>query len=69
MRSLGFDQVTAVAVLPTPTTALAGVVVRLTTDGHPYWCNGTAWVDLGQSVTVASTAPASPALNDLWLQI
>jgi hypothetical protein len=69
MRSLGFDQVTAVAALPTASMALAGVVVRLTSDGHPYWCNGTAWVDLGQSITVSSTAPASPALNDLWLQI
>lgn len=33
------------------------------------WCNGTAWVDLGQSISVSSTAPASPALNDLWLEI
>ncbi len=69
MRSLGFDQVTAVAALPTASMALAGVVLRLTTDGHPYWCNGTAWVDLGQSITVSTTAPASPAVNDLWLEI
>ena len=69
MRSLGFDQVTAVAALPTASMALAGVVVRLTTDGRPYWCNGTAWIDLGQAISVSSTAPASPALNDLWLQI
>ena len=69
MRSLGFDQVTAVAALPTASMALAGVVVRLTTDGKPYWCNGTDWVDLGQSITVSSSAPGSPALNDLWLEI
>lgn len=29
--------------------------------------NGT-WV-IPQKITVSSTAPASPALNDLWLQI
>lgn len=69
MRSLGFDQVTAVDALPTASMALAGVVLRLTTDGHPYWCNGTAWVDLGQSITVSTTAPGSPAVNDLWLEI
>lgn len=69
MRSLGFDQVTAVDALPTPTTALAGVVVRLTTDKRPYWCDGTAWFRLQPQITVSTTAPASPALNDLWLQI
>lgn len=69
MRSLAYDQVVAVAALPTASMALAGVVVRLTTDGKPYWCNGTAWVDLGQSITVSTTAPGSPAVNDLWLEI
>lgn len=69
MRSLGFDQVTAVGVLPPASTALAGVVVRLTSDGRPYWCNGSDWIDLGQRITVSTTAPASPAVHDLWLEI
>lgn len=42
---------------------------RLATDGKPYWCNSTAWVDLGQSITVSTTAPGSPAVNYLWLEI
>jgi hypothetical protein len=43
--------------------------VRLSTDNRPYWCDGTAWYCLQPQITVATTAPASPALNDLWLQI
>lgn len=69
MKQLSGVQVPVVAALPTPTSALAGVTMRLSSDNKPYWCTGAAWVDIGQYITVATTAPASPALNDLWLDI
>lgn len=71
MKTVGYKSALAVTSLPTPTTELAGVTVLLTTDGKPYWCNGTAWVDMsaGKNITIASTAPSSPAVNDLWIQI
>lgn len=59
-----------VSSLPTPTSGLAGAILRLSTDNKPYWCNGAAWFDLSAPViTVSSSAPGSPALNDLWVQI
>jgi len=69
MKQLSGVQVPVVAALPTATTALAGTTLRLSTDDKPYWCTGAAWVDLAQSITVSASAPASPALNDLWLDI
>lgn len=69
MRALSPQQQVVVATLPPPTSALAGAVVRLATDNRPYWCDGAAWFCLQPQITVATTAPASPALNDLWLQI
>lgn len=59
MKDLSYRSVVDVAVLPTPTSALAGVTVRLTTDDKPYWCNGTAWIDLSLvgsgTVTISET--------------
>ena len=46
------------ASLPTATSAMAGSLVLLTTDGKPYWCNGTAWVDLSST---GSWAPGGNA--------
>lgn len=71
MKTVGYKSALAVTSLPTPTTALAGVTVMLTTDNKPYWCDGATWTDLsvGRAITVSGTAPASPSLNDLWLEI
>jgi len=69
MKALSPQPVVDVAALPTAAPALAGAVFRLTTDNRPYWCNGSAWFCLQPQITVATTAPASPALNDLWLAI
>ena len=46
MKELSYRSALAVSALPTASTALKGVTVRLTTDDKPYWCNGTTWVDL-----------------------
>jgi hypothetical protein len=46
MKKLAYDTAVVVAALPTAATALAGVIVRLSTDNKPYWCDGSAWVDL-----------------------
>lgn len=46
MQELSYRSVVVVPSLPTPTTAMAGVLVRLQSDNKPYWCTGSAWVDL-----------------------
>ena len=46
MKDLSYRVVPVVAALPAASTAIAGVVVRLSSDNHPYWCDGTAWIDL-----------------------
>ena len=73
MQDLAPRNMPAVASLPTATMALAGTTVRLTTDGHPYYCDGTQWIDLlvggGARITVSATEPTSPSTNDIWIQI
>lgn len=46
MKTLGYRQLLKVTSLPTPSTALDGVMVELSTDSKPYYCNGSTWVDL-----------------------
>jgi hypothetical protein len=69
MKALSPQPVVVVAALPTATTALAGAVFRLSTDNKPYWCTGSAWLPLGPQITVSASAPSTPAVNDLWLDI
>lgn len=71
MRNLAPDIAVVVTSLPTPSSALAGAIVRLQSDNKPYWCDGATWTDLsvGRAITVSGTAPVSPSLNDLWLEI
>ena len=59
-----------VGALPTPSAALEGVTVELSTDKKPYYCDGTSWTDLssgGASISVGTTEPVSPAAGDLWV--
>lgn len=46
MKDLAYRVMPVVSVLPTASVTIAGIVVRLATDNKPYWCDGTAWVDL-----------------------
>lgn len=46
MKDLAYRIAPVVSVLPAASVALAGVVVRLSTDNKPYWCDGTVWFDL-----------------------
>lgn len=49
MKDLAYRVTPFVDVLPAASAALAGVIVCLTTDDHPYWCDGATWTDLTQS--------------------
>lgn len=46
MRDLAYRIAPLVSALPAASAAIAGVVVRLSTDNKPYWCDGTSWQDL-----------------------
>lgn len=46
MKELSPRSALVVAALPTPTSALAGVTVRLSSNNKPYWCDGSSWTDL-----------------------
>ena len=77
MRDLAYRQMAKVASLPTPSALLEGVVVELSTDKKPYYCNGVTWVDLTsggggggtQQVFAQPTAPVvTPGTPYLWFQ-
>jgi hypothetical protein len=46
VKDLAFRSTPIVSALPAASAALTGVIVSLSTDGHPYWCDGTTWTDL-----------------------
>ena len=64
MRNLAPDIAVVVTSLPTPSSALAGAIVRLQSDNKPYWCDGTRWVDL----TATGSGGGSPGGNTKELQ-
>jgi hypothetical protein len=49
MKDLAYRVTPFVDVLPAALPELAGVIVCLTSNDHPYWCDGTTWTDLTQS--------------------
>lgn len=55
MKDLSYHNALAVTALPSPSSDLSGVIVRLISDDKPYWCNGSAWIDL------SATGSGSPA--------
>lgn len=63
MRDLSFRAVPVVSVLPTASAAMLGVLVCLSTDGKPYWCDGAAWVD----VTLTGSGGTDSRLNTVRL--
>ena len=59
MKDLAYRAAPVVSALPAASAALAGVIARLSPDNKPYWCDGTAWVDmtlLGSADTRLTTA-------------
>lgn len=46
MKVLGFRSSIPVEALPEASARLRGMLVDLQTDGNPYWCNGTEWINL-----------------------
>ena len=59
MKDLAYRAAPVVSALPAASASLAGVIARLSTDNKPYWCDGTAWVDmtlLGSADSLLTTA-------------
>lgn len=56
-KTLSGELALAVTALPAPTAALAGLTVQLTSDGKPYWCDGSSWYSLapGSAMPAGST--------------
>ena len=63
MKDLSYRVVPVVAALPAASTAIAGVVVRLSSDNHPYWCDGTAWIDLVPEPRLSTVRLAADVTN------
>lgn len=64
MKDLSYRVAPAVSALPAASAALAGVVVRLSTDNHPYWCDGTAWIDLVPEPRLSTIRLAADVTNN-----
>ena len=63
MKDLAYRVVPVVAALPAASAALAGVVVRSSTDNRAYWCDGTVWVDLNADSRLSSARLAADVTN------
>ncbi len=64
MKDLSYRVVPVVAALPAASTAIAGVIVRLSSDNHPYWCDGTAWIDLVPEPRLSTVRLAADVTNN-----
>jgi hypothetical protein len=64
MKDLAYRVVPVVTALPAASTAIAGVVVRLSSDNHPYWCDGTAWIDLVPEPRLSTVRLAADVTNN-----
>ena len=61
---------TVVGKVPVPTDLDIGELAVNTADKKLYTKHSdNAVVQIGTTITISSTAPASPAVNDLWIQI
>lgn len=63
MKDLSYRIVPVVAVLPAASTALAGAIVRLSSDGLLYWCDGTTWLDVNSDIRLANVKLAADVTN------
>ena len=64
MKDLAYRVVPVVSALPAASAALAGTVVRLSTDNHPYWCDGTTWIDLVPEPRLSTMRLAADVTNN-----
>lgn len=61
---------TVVGKVPVPADLEIGELAVNTADKKLYTKHSNnAVVQIGTTITISSTAPASPAVNDLWIQI
>ena len=61
---------TVVGKVPVPADLEIGELAVNTADKKLYTKHSNnAVVQIGTTITISSTAPASPAINDLWIQI
>lgn len=67
MKTLSYKKLPVVASLPTPIAGLEGVLVELSGDKKPYYCDGASWVHVGLAISVGTTAPSSPSVGDMWV--
>ena len=64
MKDLAYRVLPVVSALPAASAALAGAVVRLSTDNHPYWCDGTTWIDLVPEPRLSTVRLAADVTNN-----
>lgn len=64
MKDLAYRVLPVVSALPAASAALAGAVVRLSTDNHPYWCDGTTWIDLVPEPRLSTMRLAADVTNN-----
>lgn len=64
MKDLAYRVVPVVSALPAASAALVGAVVRLSTDNHPYWCDGTTWIDLVPEPRLSTVSLAADVTNN-----
>lgn len=54
MKELAYRPMPIVSALPTPSAILKGVILVLSTNNKPYFCDGTQWICMVQPTTAAT---------------
>lgn len=69
-KSLRYTSLPSLAIsegATTPNPGFTGVWVWSSTLAKPMYWNGSNWYSTQMNITVSTTAPSSPIVNQLWL--
>lgn len=67
LRTIALSQIAVAEGATTPAPSGPGWAWSTTLSKPVYW-NGAKWSSTS-NITISGTEPASPALNDLWLEV
>lgn len=64
----GPPQLAIAAGATSPNPGINGVQVWSTTENALVFWDSTSWEVVGTTISIGTTAPANPAVNQLWIQ-
>lgn len=62
-ESRAYEQIVKVSSLPAAGSSYDGALAYQSSDGHLYWCNGSAWIDVSHRIRTYTWVIGSPAVG------